>query len=287
MPGNLENFLDLPEQFSDPVSSRYAVLPVPFEGTVSYKTGTAGGPLAILEASGQVELFDSELRGEFHTAGIATYPMIQPAAGIDEELARVGRAALPILRDGKFLLTLGGEHSLTCGLVQAAAEAHGHISVLQIDAHADLRDSYEGTKYSHACVMRRILEMTDRIAQVGIRSFSNEEHLECAQQVKRFITPADMDVKNKWIGEALELLGEKIYVTVDIDAFDPAIAPGTGAPEPGGLTWEQVCSLLRRVCTEREVVAADIMEVRPIPPNHITEVLAANLAYKIIAYTQL
>ena len=280
------NFLGLPPRYSQPQTARYAVLPVPFEGTVTYKGGTSAGPMAILEASAQVELFDEELRGEFHTAGVATYPLIQPAPGVEEQLSRVKAAALPILRAGRFLLTLGGEHSITSALVEAAAETCGQISVLQIDAHADLRDSYEGTRHSHACVMRRVLETTDHLCQVGIRSFSLEEQQACPRQVRNFITPADAGSDDRWISKALKLLGEKVYITVDIDGFDPAIAPGTGTPEPGGLSWQQGTRLLRRVCAERQVVAADIVEVRPIPPSHVTEFLAARLGYKIIAYTQ-
>ena len=231
------------------------MLPVPYEGTVTFKPGTAAGPDAIIEAPAQVELFDEELRGEFFQAG-------------------------------KFLLTLGGEHSITAPLVAAAAEVHGPLSVLQIDAHADLRDSYDGTKHSHACVMRRVLETTDRICQVGIRSVSRDEYVACGQQVANFITPGIIREQADWIDRALRLLGRKVYVTVDMDGLDPSIAPGVGTPEPDGLSWLQVTRLLRRVCAERDVVAGDVVEVRPIPPNHVTEFAAARLAYKLIAYTQ-
>ncbi len=281
-------FLDVPPELNDPAAARYAVLPIPYEATVSYKVGAADGPAAIIDASGQIEYYDAQLAGEFHTAGIATYPAIAPAASPEQQVDRVREAASEILGASKFLLSLGGEHSVTVGLVQAASEAcDGELSVLQIDAHADLRDSYGGTRYSHACVMRRVLEVTGRICQVGIRSYSRDEAAQCPQQAGRFITPQIALDDDRWIDRALEMLGEKVYVTVDIDGFDPAVAPGTGTPEPGGLTWRQVTSLLQRVCIEREVIAADIVEVRPIPPNHVTEVLAARLAYKIIAYTQL
>lgn len=280
-------FLDLSSHYSDPATSRYAVLPILYEKTVSYKTGTAAGPIAIIEASAHMELYDEELGEEFHCAGIATYPIIQPAAGPEEEIRRILEAAVPILKDGKFLLSLGGEHSITGSLVRSVADACGDISVLQIDAHADLRNSYEGSEHSHASVMRRVLEVTDRICQVGIRSVSMEEVQQCPKQAENFITATQVHSDEGWVDRVLDLLGPTVYVTVDIDAFDPSVAPGTGTPEPGGMTWQQVTRLLRRVCTERNVVAADIVEVRPISPNHITEVLAARLAYKIIAYTQL
>jgi len=184
---------------------------------------------------------------------VATLPPVEPADDPAETLRRVRAAAEPWMRAGRFVLALGGEHSITAPLVAAAQEALGPLSVLQIDAHADLRDAYGGTPHSHACVMRRVLETTPRLCQVGIRSWSREE------------------------AEAL---------TVDMDGLDPSLAPGVGTPEPGGLTWRQVLRLLRRVSAAREVVAADVVEVRPVPGHHVTEFVAARLAYKLIAYTQ-
>jgi len=279
-------FMAIPPEMSSSASARYAILPIPYEGTVSYKDGTAAGPGAILDASAQVEWFDEELLGEYVQAGIMTCPVVQPGTTPQEQMRRVRQAADSVFRQGKFLLALGGEHSITAPLVAAAIKAHGPLSVLQIDAHADLRDSYSGTPHSHASVMRRVLEMTDRIAQVGIRNFSLEEYEQCPRQVANFMTPARIRSEPDWIDKVLDLLGPKVYLTVDIDGFDPAYAPGTGTPEPGGLSWHQVTGLLRRLCLKRQVVGADIVEVRPIGQNHVTEFLAARLAYKIVAYTQ-
>ncbi|MFB3894125.1 MAG: agmatinase [Phycisphaerae bacterium] len=286
MEQSYKRFLSLPPELSDPAKARYAVLPVPYEGTVSYKPGTAGAPAAIIDASAHVEKLDEELLRECVAPGIATLPAVRPAKTPEAMTARIRRRAEGLIRAGKFLLTLGGEHSIAAPIVAAMAEHHGEISVLQIDAHADLRDSYSGTRRSHGAVMRRILEITPRIAQVGIRSFSKEELDACPKQVRNFITPRDIANDPRWIRRVLKLLGPKVYVTIDIDCFDPAYAPGTGTPEPGGLDWFQVTALLREVCARRKVVGADIVEVRPIPPNHTTEVLAARLAYKIIACTQ-
>ena len=280
------NFLDLDGQYSDPAIARYAVLPVPYEGTATDQPGTAAGPDAIIRASCQVEHFDQELRCEFFRAGVATYPAVEPADDPGEQMRRVKSAALPIAQAGKFLLALGGEHSITAPLIEAACEMNGPVSVLQIDAHADLRDRYDGTKHSRACVMRRVLETTGRICQVGVRSYSIEEYTACRKEAENFITPEIIRTEPQWIDRALRLLGEKIYVTVDVDGLDPSIAPGVGTPEPEGLTFRQLTSLLRRACAERRVVGADIVEVRPMPPNHITESVAARLACKIIAYTQ-
>lgn len=287
MPNSSPTFMNLPPELSDPAKAQYIILPVPYEGTVCYKTGTAAGPMEIVDASTLVEWFDEELLAEFVSAGVATLPMIPPAPGPEDQMRRVAAAAQPVIDSDRFLLTLGGEHSITAPIVEAMVRHHGDISVLQIDAHADLRDSYRGTRHSHGAVMRRVLESTGSICQVGIRSFSREEVEGCGDQVRNFITPALIERDPAWIDRALAMLRDKVYITIDIDGFDPSIAPGTGTPEPGGLSWTHVTSLLRRVCAERQVVSADIVEVRPIPPNHITEYLAARLAYKIIAYTQI
>lgn len=279
-------FLGLPPEQSDPARAAFFVLGVPYEGTVSYETGTAAGAEAIVRASQQVELYDEELGGEFVGPGVATLPPVAAAPTPAQQMERVYQTALPVMREGTFLLALGGEHSITAPLVRAAVACRGPVSVLQIDAHADLRDSYDGTKHSHASVMRRVLEVTEEICQVGVRSYSREEVQECPAQIARLITPAEVRRGGDWLDRVLARLGPTVYVTVDIDGLDPSIAPGTGTPEPGGLLWEDVTALLRRVCRERHVIAADIVEVRPIPPNHITEFLAARLAYKIIAYTQ-
>jgi len=278
-------FLDLPPERRDQATARYAVLPVPYEGTVSYESGTADGPAAIMRASQQVELFDEELCDDFSPAGIFTCDAVEPADNPPEQMRRIKQAALDILRTGKFMLTIGGEHSITIPLVEAVSEIHGPVSVLQIDAHADLRDSYRDTPLSHACVMRRVLETTDSICQVGVRSYSQEEYRSCREQIDNLITPEIIRNEPDWIDRALALLGDMVYVTIDIDGLDPSIAPGVGTPEPGGLTWRETTRLLQRVCCERQVVAADIVEVRPIPPNHVTEFTAARLAYKIVAYT--
>lgn len=280
------NFLSLPPECSTYATARYAVLPVPYEGTVSYEAGTAKGPSAILDASRHVEKLDEEFLAEFVAAGITTCKPLRAARTPEQMMRRVHGRAAAILADGKFLLTLGGEHSISAPLVAAATEARGELSVLQIDAHADLRMSLGGTTHSHGAVMRRILEITPRVCQVGIRSFSKEELEACPDRVRDFFTPARIAGDRRWIDQALKLLGPRVYITIDIDGLDPAFAPGTGTPEPGGLDYLQVIGLLRRVCGEREVVAADIVEAKPLGGSPRTEFLAARLAYKIITYTQ-
>ena len=281
------NFLALEPAFADYASARFAILPIPYDATASFRGGSRDGPQAIITASQQLELFDEELGAEFHRAGIATLdPLEANVAGPQAMQADIWAAARRVVRAGKFLLALGGEHGITAGLIRAVASRYKKLSVLQIDAHLDLRDSYQQSPHSHASVMRRVLPMVETIVPVGIRSVSLEE--------ARFLKKSDIDPvaarqcfdSDDWVGRVLDALGQKVYVTVDIDGFDPAHAPGTGTPEPGGLDWYQVTSLLRLVAAEKRVVGADVVEVAPIPGQAVTEYLAARLAYKIICYVQ-
>jgi len=282
-----QNLLDLPPRLSDYARAAYAVLPVPYDGTASYRKGARDGPAAILAASQQVEWFDEELRREPCRAGIATLAPLGPGSlSPDAVHEKVYDVARRIVRDGKFLLGLGGEHGITSALVRAAMGRRRTLSVLQIDAHADLRNSYQGSRFSHASVMRRVLELGADVVVVGLRSLSAE----CSRVLRSPGTPVTPITAREcresadWIERAVAALGPRVYVTVDIDGFDPAYAPGTGTPEPGGLDWYGVCSLLRTVAAERQMIAADIVEVAPIPGQHITEFLAARLAYKVIGY---
>lgn len=278
-----DNFLGLPSRLADYKAARFAVLPIPYDASTSYAVGTRDGPRAVISASQQVELFDVDLGRESHAAGVATLDPLEPdARGPRAMHERIHRAALPVVRDGKFLIGIGGEHSVSSALVRAARARHKRLSVLQIDAHADLRDSYQGEPYSHAAVMRRIHDLGVPSVGVGIRNYSSEE----AQFIRRhnipIVTGRECHASNNWIGDVVGKLSEEVYVTIDIDGFDPAYAPGTGTPEPGGLDWHQVAELLEAVTRARKVVAADVVEVRPIPPNNVTEFLAAKLIYRLI-----
>ncbi len=281
-----DGFLALPREQCDPRTARYVVLPLAYEATVSYETGTASGPAAIVEASHQVELLDEQTMREIHRAGVAT---VAPPALSDEPaeaIEQIGALAGELTAPGRFVLALGGEHGVTPPLVGQALAVHGPLSVLQIDAHTDLRDAYGGTAHSHASAMRRVLEITDRLVQVGIRSVSPEEWVECPSRVEAAFTADRIRRDPDWIARVVESLDERVYVTIDIDGLDPSLAPGTGTPEPGGLGWYEAIDLLRAVCSARRVVGADLVEVRPIPPHHVTEFVAARLGCKLIAYTQ-
>ena len=282
------NFLGLPAKYSDYSRAKFAVLPIPYDSTTSFQVGTREGPVAIIRASQQVELFDEELEGEFYKAGIATLDSIVPnmtgPAAMHED---VYAAARKVVREGKTIIGLGGEHSITSGLVRAVMGKHKKLSILQIDAHLDLRNEWEGTPYSHASAMRRCIDLGASLVSIGIRNVSADEHqfLRSAKNVE-VVTARQAHMEDDWVDRALNALGENVYVTIDIDGFDPAYAPGTGTPEPGGLDWYQVTGLLRLAAAERKIVGMDVVEVMPIPGQAVTEFLAARLIYKLIAYTQ-
>ncbi|MBN2445768.1 MAG: agmatinase [Phycisphaerae bacterium] len=278
-----DTFLGLNGRAADYDRARFAVLPIPYEATTSYGTGTRHGPRAIITASQQVELYDEGLGRESWRPGVATLATLEPdARGPEAMHERIFRAARRIVRDEKFLIGLGGEHSITSGLVRAVKARHRNLSVLQIDAHADLREEYQGSAHSHACVMRRIHELRVPFVGVGIRSLSVEE-ARLVRREKIAHIPARLCRHNSdWIQEVVSRLSPTVFVTIDIDGFDPACAPATGTPEPGGLDWYQVTDLLAAVAAQHTIVAADVTEVSPQPPDTITEFLAARLIYRLI-----
>ncbi|HEV2489947.1 MAG TPA: agmatinase [Candidatus Acidoferrales bacterium] len=285
--GTPDNFGGLSEDFSRYEDSRAVVFPVPLERTTTYEHGTRNGPAAIIAASRNMETWDEELGVEtFAKIGIATLPPIDAGyLTLEKVLSEIHTTELKILADGKFPVVLGGEHSLTPPLVSAAAKKFPGLTVLQIDAHADLRDSYQGNPASHACAMRRVVEICPAV-QVGIRSLSEEEakaipQLPTKVHWARDIARVRLD---SWIPRVVADLSEQVYVTVDLDGFDPSYVPATGTPEPGGLDWYQVTSLLRTVAKERTIVAADVVELLPQPGDHAADFLAAKLVYKILGY---
>ncbi|HKD62585.1 MAG TPA: agmatinase [Candidatus Acidoferrales bacterium] len=282
-----ENFGGLPEEHSQYATSRAVIFPVPLERTTSYEHGTRNGPAAILAASRNMELYDEELETEpYKEIGIHTLPAIDTADGtLNEVITEIFTAQLGLLEDDKFTVSLGGEHSLTPPLVSATAKKFKNLSVLQIDAHADLRDEYQGNPASHACAMRRVVEVCPAV-QVGIRSLSVEEaqaipHLRTSVYWAKDIARAPM---KSWIAKVLADLSPNVYLTIDLDGFDPAFVPATGTPEPGGLDWMQVTSLIRAVADHKKIVGMDVVELLPQPGDHASDFLAAKLVYKCLAY---
>jgi agmatinase len=264
--------------------SRVVILPVPVERTTSYGSGTRMGPHEILQASSHMELWDEEVGADVHGVGIFTLPEMElPFGELAPLMDEIRRVAGEVLARDKFLVTLGGEHSITPPLVAAAAARHAGLHVLQIDAHADLRDCYMGTRHNHACAMRRSLEFAP-VTQVGIRSMSTEEAHAAADLKTKIFYDFSMRQDPLWIDRVVESLGDPVYITIDVDGLDPAIMPATGTPEPGGLSWYEILALLRATITRRNVVACDVVELSPLPGLMAPNFLCAKLIYKMVAY---
>ena len=282
-----QNFGGLPEEHSAYETSRAVIFPVPLERTTTYEHGTRNGPAAIIEASRNMELYDEELELEpYKEIGIHTLPAIDTMDGtLDEVITELFTAQLALLEDEKFPVALGGEHSLTPPLVSAIAKKFKDVSVLQIDAHADQRDEYQANPASHACAMRRVVEVCPAV-QVGIRSLCVEEaqaipHLRTKIYWAKDIIRAPL---KSWIAKVLADLSPRVYLTIDLDGFDPSVLPATGTPEPGGLDWYQVTSLIRAVADHKKIVGMDVVELLPQPGDHASNFLAAKLVYKCLGY---
>jgi agmatinase len=278
-------FLGVAPEESRLERARVAVIPAPFDQTTSYLPGTRFGPRAMLEASRQVEFFDEELDREPFEIGVATLEEIEvDPADAEAGLRRLEGVVEAVAEKGIVPFTFGGEHSLTLAPVAALARRFPGLSVLQLDAHLDLRDAYQGTKLSHACVMRRIRELGIPTVAVGIRSVSREEADYVHAEKAPVFLGREIRAKGLPVDEIVNKLGNPVYVTVDLDAFDPAYVPGVGTPEPGGMTWEEGLRLLRAVFERRQVVGMDIVELCPLPGQIVSDFFAAKLAHKMIGY---
>jgi agmatinase len=260
-------------------------LPLPFEATTSYGRGTRRGPAAIIKASQQVEFFDEELNLEPCQVGIAT---VKPPALSKVTPARavkiIADSCRALCNDGKFVIGLGGEHTVTVGMVQAMHEKYPDLWVVQLDAHSDLRDQYEGSRFSHACAMARVQELCPFVG-LGIRSGIRGER-------KRLAPPSWLYYAHemhrngaaRWMEEVFNILGRRVYLTIDLDFFNPAEMPAVGTPEPGGFGWYDALAFLRELFTRREVVGGDVVELSPLRGMAASDFFAARLAYKLIAY---
>jgi agmatinase len=277
------NFAGLEPEFSSFETSRVAVLPVPYDFSTSYQGGTRWGPQAILGASRNMETWDDEL-GATYTAGIHTLRELEPTAlGPGEMAKRVEEAFDWLYGAGKLPVMLGGEHSITAGAVRAAKKRFPNVSVLQLDAHADMRDTYLDSPDSHACVMRRVRDICPA-ASVGIRSLSEEEavHLK-AHPAPLWSVRAFRALKGDW-KPILEALTDDVFITFDLDGLDPAHLPGTGTPEPGGLEWYETNDLIAAVAAKKRIVGFDVVELAPLPGNVASDFLAARVTYRMIGH---
>jgi agmatinase len=266
-------------------SAAVAVLPVPYDLTTTYQPGARFGPRAILTASHDVELFDEELRWDPSLAGIHTLQPLEPlATGPEAMIARIAERVGGLFAAGKFPVVLGGDHSVSIGVFEALADHWENPWILQFDAHADLRSAYQGSPFSHACVMARAREAFSCV-QVGIRSWSEDEEGPLWEHPGRVFSASEAEDDPRGVAARLsEVLGDPVYVTVDLDCLDPAVMPATGTPEPGGLSWRVLTGLLRTVAERRHVIGFDLSELSPIPGFVAPDFLAARLAAKMIGY---
>lgn len=287
-------FLGVPPEQTTYADSRVVLLPVPYDATTSYRAGTRDGARAIIDASLQLELFDAVLGWAPADAGVHTLNDLEPDFRSPGHMVeRVHQAIATILSDRKLPVLLGGEHSLTPGAVAACLERYPALGVLHLDAHADLRDTYQGTPHSHACAIRRVVDLGCPVVSVGIRSLSEEEAryredstaiatVSAAEIARVRYDPSALDTL--WDGIVARLPAE-VYVTIDLDVFDPSLMEAVGTPEPGGLDWWEVTGLLRRVCDARTVVGFDVVELAPDEGPVSCAFAAAKLTYTLMGYT--
>jgi agmatinase len=285
-----EAFLAIPEEeLASYDKARYVIQQVPYEHTSSYLEGSAKGPAAIVSASHFVEFYDEELDKEtYKTCGIATLSEMNFDGKVDEDaVAFIDRETSKLLDDGKFVVSLGAEHTVTNGFVRAHKKKYPSMAVLQIDAHSDLRDSYHDNIYSHASVMKRVHDMKIPLVQIGIRAQCKEESdlIKSSDIIHTFY--AHTIRKNPdWMQEAIAKLPEHVYLTIDADGFDPSVIPAVGTAEPNGLFWVETLEFLRMVCSERKVIGFDIVECAPMEGSILSEYTLAKLLYRIIGYIE-
>jgi agmatinase len=271
-----------PARYADFEKAKVVVLPVPYDSTTDWRAGSREGPNAIIDASHFLEPYDHELHREIYQVGIHTLPELIPSMkGPEDTAERVRQATAELLDKGKFIVMLGGEHSLTIGTVKACSERFDRLSVLQLDAHADLKDEYEGSRFSHACAMRRVIELCP-IVQAGVRSMSKDEHDFIEEKGLRPFYAKEAPLSEAEEKNIVSALTDNVYITIDVDVFDPSIMSAVGTPEPGGMGWYEVLRLLKRVADERHVVGFDLVELAPREGPASCTYLAARLAYKLI-----
>lgn len=279
--GQLIPFLGIPQPAEDDALA--ALIPVPLEATVSFGGGTCLGPAGLLNASSQVELYDELLDLEPCAFGILTRPRVPVHGDLEGVLGRIEEAVSTELRAGRLPALVGGEHTVTLGALRALIKQRGpDFTVLVLDAHLDLRDEYDGTPLSHACVMRRALDLGLKVRHLGSRSCSSEEMELVREMGLEPVWARQMHEDPDWLQKAIQGLEGPVYVSLDVDGLDPAYMPATGTPEPGGLDWNQVSDWLAAACAGREVVGLDIVELAPQPGQVLSDFIAARLLYRAL-----
>jgi agmatinase len=277
-------FLDPGSRFCEYHTAAVAVLPFPYEGGISYGKGTAAAPDAVIDASHQIELYDEDLDAEPYRMGITTIAAPKMPKTPEEMASTLFKATTRLLNEDKFVVVVGGDHSITSPFFSALMKKYSSVSVIQIDAHADLRDSYNGSRLSHACVMARLREKTVHTLQIGIRSLSLEE----AELIKRdklsMITMREFRSGKKNIAKELKKLPDPVFLTFDVDAFDYSVIMNTGTPEPGGFSWDEAVELMNQVFSTKSVVGFDVAELSYAPWDRNSPVAVARLIYKMLGF---
>jgi agmatinase len=277
----MKQYGGLPDEFTAFDHSKIVIVPVPYDGTSTWLKGADKGPEALIEASCNMEVYDIATDSEVHTLGIHTMEPILENSDPEAMCKAVYDTVKTLYKKKKFPVVIGGEHSVSIGAIQAAAEAFEDITILQLDAHADLREEYEGSPYNHACVMARAREHAP-ILQVGIRSMSVEES--DTIQPERVFYAEHIHSAQNWMFEILNKVTNNVYITIDLDVFDPSIMPSTGTPEPGGLLWYQVLEIINKVSDQATIVGFDIVELMPNDKNKAPDFLASKLLYTVLTY---
>lgn len=274
------------EKYSDFDNSSVLIFPVSYEETVSYGAGTGKGAQAIIDASRNLELYEEETDAEVYKIGIHTTEEFSPKATPEKMMDGLYEEARKFISNDKFLCLIGGEHSVSAPVIRAHAEKFHNLSVLQIDAHADLRDEYDGTKHSHACVMARVVkDLRIPAVQIGIRSISAEEARLLDEGIPTKIYWAkDIVGRTDWIDSAINSLTDNVYLTIDVDGLDPSLMPTTGTPEPGGLGWYETLALIRKLAEKRKIVGMDLVEYAYVESFPAPAFTCAKLIYKTLAY---
>jgi agmatinase len=275
------NFAGIEDAYSNYENAKILLQPIPYDGTSTWGKGADKGFKVFLEASENMELYDIETDSEVYKKGIATLPAITEKSKPEAVYKAVFEKTQELLQSDKFLSFFGGEHSVSIGIIEAFRQQYDNLTVLQLDAHADLRKSYLGTEYNHACALHKASQSTN-LVQVGIRSMDSSEKQYLNKEQCFFAE--EIIGTTEWIIKSIDLMTENVYLTIDLDVFDPAIMPATGTPEPGGLDWNTVIQYLRRVFENKNVVGFDIVEFAPIPNLKAPDFLVAKLYYKLLSY---
>ncbi len=276
-----KTYAGIPEEYATPEKSKIVLIPVPYDGTSTWKKGADKGPQAFLEASENMELYDIETDSEVYKQGIYLTQALTENSSPEAMVEAVTEKVKKYLNRNKFVTLFGGEHSISIGSIRAFSQFYKNLTVVQIDAHADLRKSYEGSEYNHACALYEANQTTNLI-QVGIRSMDQSE--KSVMQLDNVFFAHEIASEEYWMEQAIERMTENVYITVDLDGFDPSILPATGTPEPGGLLWHETLTFLQEIVKEKNVVGFDIVELCPEPSLYASNFLAAKLYYKMLSY---